>query len=567
MQNILVTGSRGYLGQPFVNRLISEGNNVAEYDAAFGLDLNKDTRLNDRLNNVDIVVNLAAMGDLYDVMDCPDLGYIANVDSAKNIGYACLEMGVPLIHISTCCVYGDQRDKGDITECSIPNPTEEYASQKLIAERLLEEFSSKGLDLTIARLGTIYGGYMRPSQVIRRFVIQNLRNEPIVIHGDGTQERTFTHINDIIDGLYTLVSNPRKNDIYNISTENHYSVNEIANIIERFTGNKFHRIYIKDRNGQIYVQPILANRMKNEYGWTSKVIFEDGIQESIQEIHKIVANENFNKSFIPCLHRLYSNGDKSPNPAHILQIKLSFSIDIDDLKERLTSYLANLSEEPTEKILITFDDGYRDVLKLEPFFDQYPIFQPVIFYTTALLEGEPLWFDQFYHGLSKADSVTLANIAEKYNLPLEETIDPIKFAKNQIKAELRDSVPEDQTRILSQLFKDYSGFDFDNLYLKKKDLRKLIKKGWIVGSHGHFHYNYTLADEQSLIAELNNSLIQILDLGGRAWLAYPDGRWSYLVKKIALDVGFKELFTLKETSRISADSDHCYRFLFGYNHN
>lgn len=567
MQNILVTGSRGYLGQPFVKKLISEGNNVVEYDAALGLDLNKDTQLNDRLNNVDIVVNLAAMGDLYDVMDCPELGYIANVDSAKNIGNACLEMGIPLIHISTCCVYGDQRNKGNITECSMPNPTEEYASQKLIAERLLEKLSDNGLDLTIARLGTIYGGDMRPSQVIQRFIIQNLRNEPIVIHGDGTQERTFTHINDIIDGLYTLVSNSRKNDIYNISTENHYSVNEIANIIERFTKNKFHRIYINDRNGQIYVQPILANRMKNEYGWTSKVIFEEGILESIQKIQNIAANENFKKSFIPCLHRTYSNGDESLQPAHILQIKLGFSIEIDSLKEKLTSYLANLSKKPTEKILITFDDGYRDVLKMEPFFEQYPIFQPVIFYSTALLEDKPLWFDQFYHGLSRTDSATLANIAERYNLPFEENIDPIKFSKNKIKEELRNSVPEDQKRILSQLFTDYSCFDFDNLYLKKKDLRNLIKKGWIVGSHGHYHYNYTLADEQSLKDELNNSLIQILDLGGRAWLAYPDGRWSYLVKKVAQDVGFKELFTLKETSKISADPEHCYRFLFGCDNN
>lgn len=567
MKNILVTGSRGYLGQPFVKKLISEGNNVVEYDSALGFDLNKDTQLNDRLNNVDMVVNLAAMGDLYDVMDCPELGYIANVDSAKNIGNACLEMGVPLIHISTCCVYGDQRNKGNITECSMPNPTEEYASQKLIAERFLEEFSENGLDLTIARLGTIYGGDMRPSQVIQRFIVQNLRNEPIVIHGDGTQERTFTHINDIIDGLYTLVSNSRKNNIYNISTENHYSVNEIANIIERYTGNKFHRIHINDRNGQIYVQPILANRMKNEYGWTSKVIFEDGILECIHKIQNIVPNENFKKTFIPCLHRIYSNGDEDLQPAHILQIKLGFSIDIDSLKEKLTSYLANLSEKPTEKILITFDDGYRDVLKFEPIFDQYPIFQPVIFYPTALLENKPLWFDQFYHGLSRTDSATLANIAEKYNLPFEENIDPIKFSKNKIKEELRNSVPEDQKRILSQLFTDYSGFDFDNLYLKKKDLRNLIKKGWIVGSHGHYHYNYTLADEQPLKDELNNSLIQILDLGGRAWLAYPDGRWSYLVKKVARDVGFKELFTLKETSRISDDPEHCYRFLFGYDIN
>ena len=50
----------------------------------------------------------------------------------------------------------------------------------------------------------------------------------------------------------------------------------------------------------------------------------------------------------------------------------------------------------------------------------------------------------------------------------------------------------------------------------------------------------------------------------RAWLAYPDGRWSYLVKKVAQNVGFKQLSTLKETSTISNDSDHCYRSLFGY---
>ncbi|GAF69694.1 unnamed protein product, partial [marine sediment metagenome] len=114
---------------------------------------------------------------------------------------------------------------------------------------------------------------------------------------------------------------------------------------------------------------------------------------------------------------------------------------------------------------------------------------------------------------------------------------------------------------LSDIFGKKININFDNFYLQKKDLRRLIKKGWMVGSHSHHHYNLTQQKTTILEKELLDSLQNILEVGGRAWLAYPDGRWNLEVKNVSRKVGYKRLFTLYKTSYSLNDPDHIYRTL------
>ena len=308
------------------------------------------------------------------------------------------------------------------------------------------------------------------------------------------------------------------------------------------------------------MQPIKSHRMKNEFNWIAKTTLEVGITKSIQQLKKENEIEKFNKSFIPCFHRIHSSENTS-TPAHMLQIELGFSVTVDEIEQVLSEYTYNKFQNTSARILVTFDDGYCDVLILERFFEENPIYQPVIFYPTCLFESKSLWFDKFYFALANADYEVLSGIAHKWKISSNQPIDKITIAKGDIKERLRNSNPIEQEKMLNEIFETNSHIDFKNLYLQKADLRRLVKKGWIIGSHGHHHYNYTISEEDVLKKELKFSLTQILDTGGRAWLAYPDGRWSEMVKRVALKVGFKRLFTLHETSRNKKDPRHYYRKL------
>lgn len=563
MKKILVTGSSGYIGRRLVEKLHELNFSVIEYDASNGYDINDRFQLQEQLTKADIVVNLAGMGDLYDVMDDPVKGFLANVVSAETLGKACLAKGIELIHASTTCVYGDQRGRGTITEDSEPNPTEPYANQKLESERRLLELKNNGLKLTIARLGTVYGGDMRISQVIRRFILQNLRREPIVIHGTGNQERAYTHIDDIVDGLITLINHQRKETIYNICSEHSYSVNDLTLIIEKISGIPFEKIYIQERPGEFFVQPIKATHMMNEYSWQAKVSIQNGIRKSI-ELAAIeeIRNEVYSRVHIPCVHRIHDQPVEKLDAAHRVQAKLHFSIHRTELIKELLEMKEHTKNN--ERILVTFDDGYRDVLSMERFFDANPQFQPVIFYPTSLFSREPLWFDLFYSTISNLNVLDVRRICSKYNIEQIHDDPLVNLASSKIKEHLRRLLPKEQIKLMEDVFGYIIEPKFDSLYLQVKDLRRLIKKGWILGSHGKYHFELDLANADLLKLELLESLKSVLNLGGRAWLAYPDGKWSETVKRTAIDVGYKRLFTIDKTSSIICDPDHYYRQLIGY---
>ena len=110
---------------------------------------------------------------------------------------------------------------------------------------------------------------------------------------------------------------------------------------------------------------------------------------------------------VPCLHRVHDDQrPPAPTSAHGLQVRLGFSMGRDVLRQELLEldeqlHSAQPAGAPRRKLLVTFDDGYRDILELVPWFRQQPQLQPVVMVSTATLRGEPHWFDLLYQALSE----------------------------------------------------------------------------------------------------------------------------------------------------------------------
>lgn len=269
----------------------------------------------------------------------------------------------------------------------------------------------------------------------------------------------------------------------------------------------------------------------------------------------IFDHTNINSSSVPCIHRIHEKGALL-SPGHQIQKSLGFSIDLETLKIKLLKLRSSSPDENT--ILVTLDDGHKDVLLLEPFFDVHPEYQPVLAIPTSILHDEQLWFDRLYHFLATADNDTISRKAKEYDIPLSEDVREL-LAKSKMKTSLRSFPPALQDKYVSDL--STSTKFPEGQYLNENDLRRLGKKGWMIASHSHHHSQLTYLSDIELEYELKQSLDVVMKLGGRAWLIYPDGVWDHRVVSMAKQIGYTRFFTLGEKSDIAKDSEQISRYL------
>lgn len=241
---------------------------------------------------------------------------------------------------------------------------------------------------------------------------------------------------------------------------------------------------------------------------------------------------------VPCIHRIYQDS----NPVIEMQSRIDMAMHIERLKKKLILLEKSVIEEnhakqQQRKGLVTFDDSYKDVLMLRDFFNDHLYLQPVLFISSSFISEETPWnwFDIYYHLLSNS------NINGSFRHTSVQ-----KLVKSSEKDNLRRMQWKSQFDYLMKLTVE-RGMEFpvlSGLYLTMDDIKSLVDSGWYIGSHGHYHHNLTLLEEDELEEELQQSIEIILKAGGLPWLAYPDGKWNEMVIEKALCAGFTRMFTI-----------------------
>jgi nucleoside-diphosphate-sugar epimerase/NADPH:quinone reductase-like Zn-dependent oxidoreductase/GTP cyclohydrolase II/arylamine N-acetyltransferase/ectoine hydroxylase-related dioxygenase (phytanoyl-CoA dioxygenase family)/acyl carrier protein len=280
---VMVTGSEGFLGKHLVLVLQGYGYDVFSYDITDGFDiLNKEViiaQLRDK--RIDTCIHLAAIADLNVAEADPTDAHRVNIEGTRIVLSCCDEVGVRLLFASTCCAYGNNNVTGSSSELSPVVPTEIYAETKVEGEKLVLG-SSRVTDLhhVAMRLATFYGPDMRPALATSLFLKAAENHEPIEIHGSGEQTRCFTHVHDIAEGIRVVLQTSNFSGIINIADDREVSVNELAQMAMRITGNKVDIIKVADRKGQIRKSRINNDRLRGlgNLGWTPTVSLEDGLR-------------------------------------------------------------------------------------------------------------------------------------------------------------------------------------------------------------------------------------------------------------------------------------------------
>lgn len=191
------------------------------------------------------------------------------------------------IHISTDEVYGEVSDDhmGCDEEASLLNPTNPYAATKASAEFVVRSYiHSFKLPIIITRGNNVYGKNQFPEKLIPRFILLLESNQKCTIHGEGTSKRNFIHVDDTARAVETILLHGKIGEIYNIGTNNEYSVKEIAQILVNKMKPKDKLedwiTYTKDRNFNDHRYNVRASKLV-QLGWVEEVKFDEGINNTI----------------------------------------------------------------------------------------------------------------------------------------------------------------------------------------------------------------------------------------------------------------------------------------------
>jgi len=302
MKKICVTGAAGFIGSHLCEKLLMFGHKVVGIDnfsagnpgnVAHCCDNPKfkilciDTRYVEpieelfRAEKFDIVFNEAASKKNVCLRD-PREDCDVNARGTLNLLLAAKKYGVKkFIHASTGSVYGE-RQVSPQTEAHPLNPCSYYGVSKLAGERYVAMFD---IDSVILRYFHVYGPRQEFNQdlggVVAIWAHKLWRNEPIIIHGTGEQQRSFTYVDDVITAnIMAMHSPPGNNSVYNCASGLKISLLELLQRMREKTGSSSKVIYKPVLEGDISVFDISNDKIKNDYNINFKSL-EEGIDETL----------------------------------------------------------------------------------------------------------------------------------------------------------------------------------------------------------------------------------------------------------------------------------------------
>jgi UDP-glucuronate 4-epimerase len=309
---ILVTGAAGFIGSHLVERLLARG------EAVVGLDLFDDfydpsikeanlqgalkhpsfrlvrgdiadrTVLDKVPDDVDTVVHLAARAGVRPSIQSPSLyttvnihGTVALLEFAKSRGIDSFVFG------SSSSVYGNNEKVPFSEDDPVDHPISPYAATKRAGELLCHTYHHLyGLGVISLRFFTVYGPRQRPDLAIHSFARLLTRGHPLPMYGDGSTERDYTYVDDILCGLTGAVDYVRAQpgcwEIVNLGESRTVSLHEMIRVVSE-------ELDLEPRLERLPLQPgdvrrtcADVSKARRLFGYEPTTEFRDGVRSFVR---------------------------------------------------------------------------------------------------------------------------------------------------------------------------------------------------------------------------------------------------------------------------------------------
>jgi dTDP-glucose 4,6-dehydratase len=260
MARVVITGGAGFLGSHLVAAFLERGDsvvavdnlitgsrkNLAPFEGRPGFEfVLRDVSLGVFLSGpVDTVLHFASPASPRDYLEHPiPTLKVGALGTHAALGLARAK-GARFLLASTSEVYGDpevhpqpESYRGSVNPVG---PRGVYDEAKRFAEALTMAYHRvHGIDTRIVRIFNTYGPRMRveDGRALPEFLARALRDEPIPVHGDGRQTRSFCYVSDLVAGIL-LVLERAGADPVNVGTEGERTILDLARLIVRLTGSR-----------------------------------------------------------------------------------------------------------------------------------------------------------------------------------------------------------------------------------------------------------------------------------------------------------------------------------------
>jgi UDP-glucose 4-epimerase len=308
--NILVTGGAGFIGSHIVESLVKAGAQVTVYDNfSSGLAVNLQglsgvrivegdildrDRLQQAMRGMDAVSHQAAQLEITTSIADPMSDLRTNTEGTLNVLRSMVETGVKrLIFASSACVYGEAEYIPE-DELHPTNPNWEYGVSKLASEKYCRIYAAEhGIKFTALRYSIVYGPREWYGRVLTIFLCRLLERKPPVVFGDGSQQRDFVFVKDVVELHNRCLQHPASvGHVFNASTGKATSIRHLADIASGLVNGsasvQYEDVRVGGRSQLVdgrqrlpaELQRMVLSPQKAEHllGWKAQVPLEEGIR-------------------------------------------------------------------------------------------------------------------------------------------------------------------------------------------------------------------------------------------------------------------------------------------------
>lgn len=311
---VLVTGGAGFIGSHLVDALCDDGHEVRVLDdMSTGRASNLEHRLDKirlvngsildaelvdhEVENAEMVFHLAAAVGVRHIVDDPLASILTNTRGTEHVLAACFRYWRKVVVASTSEVYGKTPKVPMVEEDDrVLGPTQvhrwSYSTAKAIDEHLTLAYAAHRLPVVIVRYFNSYGpriderGY---GSVVANFLRQALAGEPLTVHGDGSQSRCFTYIDDTVRGTLLAGFTPEAEGlVFNLGSTREITIREMAEMLRDAVGSTSEIVLTPYES---YYGPGFEDtrrrvpdvtRAREVLAWEPEIALEDGINRTIE---------------------------------------------------------------------------------------------------------------------------------------------------------------------------------------------------------------------------------------------------------------------------------------------
>jgi UDP-glucuronate decarboxylase len=313
-KRILITGGAGFLGSHLCERLLQEGAVVICVDNFFtGARRNVEHLLDHKhfevvrhdvtfplFVEVDEIYNLACPASPIHYQHDPVQTTKTSVHGAINMLGLAKRLRAKILQASTSEVYGDPHIHPQTEDywghVNPVGPRSCYDEGKRCAETLFFDYwRQHRLAIKVARIFNTYGPRMHPNdgRVVSNFIVQALLGRDITVYGEGSQTRSFCYVDDLIEGLFRLMST--RDDVtgpMNIGNPTEFTILELASQVIDLVGSRSRIIHRPlPENDPKQRQPDIS-RAQDLLGWKPTIALKDGLTHTIAYFDRLLSNQD-----------------------------------------------------------------------------------------------------------------------------------------------------------------------------------------------------------------------------------------------------------------------------------